>query len=595
MIENPDNIISQFIDNLDLLSKPVAEHKICAAIKSFIKEKDLNPLPTQWLAEAMAFDFVANYSNKETGWGTYYGPMIVWNNQDGTVTESPSIKQVTPEIIDYWDKRSKETKNPVLKLRYADIVWDFAKIVTNRAPHFSLAHRIIDSTILIAEQNCHKYETDVIIKLKRAALIAISTNDSKRIIKLRDCIIQYEDSIAQDNKPGLWGFSFDLLINNKKVDLTEIVKEKLILDLENRLDRLSDTADMGKLDPWASEAAALRLARYYRSQNLNEKVSQVLKKFGAAFLAASDNGSALQASAWLQKVHSVYLEYGMRDEAEKIAIKLKEVGLKVKGEMKEIVFERKISTKEMDEYINSIIDSDLEITLAKIAVQYVPKRNQVENQLKDIAKKAPISYLFPHQIQDHKGRPIAYVGPLEDDLIGNVVQLTAQNMSITAIFLRRVIEELITRFRLSPKSIVEYLFQSPVFEDEKKATILEGFKAYFENNHLAALHLLIPQIENSFRRLVEHGGGSVLKPSRGGGMHLKTLDELLRDRRVVEVFGEDFTLYFRILLTDQRGWNLRNDICHGISPSAAFQVNISDRVFHIFLCLALIKEQENIE
>ena len=138
----------------------------------------------------------------------------------------------------------------------------------------------------------------------------------------------------------------------------------------------------------------------------------------------------------------------------------------------------------------------------------------------------------------------------------------------------------------------DYFYQSQVFDEDKKAIIFDGIDAYLRNNHLAAIHLLIPQIEGGFRRLVEHTGGSVLKPSRGGGMHLKTLDELLRDQKIIDVFGEDMSLYFRILLTDQRGWNLRNDVCHGISPAATLQVNISDRVFHVLLCLALVRYKE---
>ena len=69
---NSEKLISEVIDNLDLLSEPFAEHKIRGAVNSFIEEQKLKDIPTQWLAEAMAFDFVPNYQNKETGWGTYY-------------------------------------------------------------------------------------------------------------------------------------------------------------------------------------------------------------------------------------------------------------------------------------------------------------------------------------------------------------------------------------------------------------------------------------------------------------------------------------------------------------------------------------------
>lgn len=590
---NSEKPVSEIIDRLDILSEPLTENKISGTVNSFIKENFDEEIPPQWLAEAIAFDFVQSYQGKETSWGTYYGPMMVLNNEDGTTTESPSLRLVTPQILEYWEERSRKTEHPILKLRYADLVWDFSKHITGKSPHYSLAHTIVDSTIAIATQNCHKYETDVITKLERALSVALSINDSERINNLRDTIIKYEDKIGQDKKPGLWGFSFDFLIKNKKISISDALRHKIIQDLENRLSKLSDISQKENLEPWAAEAAALRLAGYYRSINQQEYTRKALLKFGTAFEFACNDASAVQASAWLQRVYSIYLEYGLREEAEKIAIKLKEIGPKVNEEMKPISHEMQISHEDMKKYINSIIGDDLETTFVRIAVHYIPQKNKVENQLKNLVEKAPIAYLFPRQIQDHQGRPVALIGSLEDDLIGNIVHLTAQNMRISVVFLRRVIEEFIEKFKVTPENIIDYFYKSPVFDEDKKEIILSGIKAYLSDDHLSAIHLLIPQIECAFRKLVEHTGGSVLKHSRSGGMHLKTLDELLRDERIINIFGEDMALYFRILLTDQRGWNLRNDVCHGISPAATFQVNISDRIFHTLLCLALVRDKDS--
>jgi len=588
-MKNAKEIISEFVDNLDVLSTPFHEHKISDAVNSFIKERRLDNPPSEWLAEQIAFSFIPNYSNAETGWGTYYGPMWVMPNGDGMMTESPSIRRVTSEIIDYWEERSRSAKHPILKLRYADLVWDFSKKVSQKSPHFSVVHTIIDSTIEIARKKSHKYETDVITKFKRALSLAILINDTQRIESLRDAIVKYEDEIAEDKKAGLWGFSFDLLLNNKKVPLGTEIKDKIIWDLENRLARLADIESKESLDPWGAEAAALRLAKYYKSLNQSEDAKRVMLKFGVAFETASENAEALQASAWLQRVHSLYLENGLPDEADKIAIKIKELGPKVNAGMKSITQEIKITDKEMTDYVNAIVDVDFEKTLMRIAIHFVPKKDATEKQLKQLAKKAPISFLISKQIQDHEGRPVGFIGSLEDDLIGNIVHQTSQNMHISSIFLRPVIQELISRFKPTAEGIVDYLCQCQLFSDHKKAMLLEGVRAYIDGNHMVAIHILIPQVESAFRMFVELTGGAVLKPARGGGMYLKTLDELLRDQRVVTVFGEDMPLYFRILLTDQRGWNLRNDVCHGISPDIAFVSSVSDRVFHVLLCLSLVR------
>lgn len=98
----------------------------------------------------------------------------------------------------------------------------------------------------------------------------------------------------------------------------------------------------------------------------------------------------------------------------------------------------------------------------------------------------------------------------------------------------------------------------------------------------------MPQTEAAIRSLVELAGGATLRRNRQGGLQLRTFDDLLRDEKVEECFGIDLSFYFRILLTEQRGWNIRNDICHGISPSGAFNYSIADRVVHVILCLAQV-------
>ena len=112
---------------------------------------------------------------------------------------------------------------------------------------------------------------------------------------------------------------------------------------------------------------------------------------------------------------------------------------------------------------------------------------------------------------------------------------------------------------------------------------------------MTAVHLLIPQIENALRVLLEKAGGSVLKPARGGGFNLKVLDDLLRDPLLIQVFGEDIVFYFHALLVDPRGWNLRNCVCHGLCDASEFGPSMSDRIIHVLLCLALVRKKEQVK
>ena len=137
-----------------------------------------------------------------------------------------------------------------------------------------------------------------------------------------------------------------------------------------------------------------------------------------------------------------------------------------------------------------------------------------------------------------------------------------------------------------------HIFLSPVFAPDRRPIIEAGIKAYLAGDHTLAVHLLVPQIEQALRVLLELAGGSVLKPARLGMLTYKLLHDMLQDPLLVQVLGEDTLLYLCVLLTDQRGWNIRNRISHGLCDVHEFSPAMSDRVMHVLLCLALVRVRE---
>ena len=85
-------------------------------------------------------------------------------------------------------------------------------------------------------------------------------------------------------------------------------------------------------------------------------------------------------------------------------------------------------------------------------------------------------------------------------------------------------------------------------------SLLKGLEAYFNQDYLVALHLLIPQLEEAIRNILEIGNIPTLKPNKSGnGFQLRILDDMLRDPIAIQLLTDDFANYLRILLTDTRG------------------------------------------
>lgn len=573
---------------------PLSEHHISGEIRRLREKDDPSPRPTEWVAEVMAFDFCEDYPDNGTGWGTFFGPMMAGTDENGTRWESPPLALVTPEVLEYWAKRARESKHPVLKARYAGLVWDLTRAATKASPPIEMAWIRIDSIIEIAAQGGQEFEVQTIKQLEHALRVSVAINGPVRVERVRNAILAYADQVGEDDKPGLWCFVYDLLWDQKKVPLTEAQKAKIISDLEARLARVSDTSGDGPIDPWAAEAAAIRLAKHYRAEGRSEDVRRVLLKYGGAFEKMAEPAAPMLAQAWAQQVHQVYRDFGLKEDAERLLRRIRDLGPKTLDDLKPITTQMKIAKEEMEAYVRELIDGDLDTALGRIAGHYLPRKDQVEKQVRDLSAQAPLTSLFTAQFVDHKGRPTATVGSIEDDLDGHIIKHMAQNIEFSAVFLREVMAALVSKFAVRPNTLTEYLCRTPLLEDDARAIVERGITAYLDGDALVAMHVLIPQVENAVRVLVENTGGTVLRPNRSGGMDLKTFDELLRDERVSSVFrGEDVPLYLRVLFTERRGLNLRNDVCHGMAPASKFNFAFADRLIHSLLVLAQVRKKDS--
>lgn len=580
----------------ELLDKKLIEIESLSGISEYDLESELKDLRNndneespckEWIYEILAFSFFESNTNHNTCWGTYFGPKMIFPTEDGRILESPSIQLVNEEVISYWSQRFQVTINPLMQARYAGLVWDLSEKTTGKKPHYSAAITYCQALLKIAKDKIHKYEVNIIQKLERALFIATSLRNQDLIKATKERILDYERFVAEDSKPGLWGFSFDYLIGNKKVCLSDDEEKEIIDTLEARLERLKTCGY------WLCEQVAKRLANYYRSKGLQEECYRVIRALGnncENFVSPID---PLTASSCLEHMHQIYIQFNFIDDAERILKSIRGLGTSVLNDMKAIPYEMEISLDELEIYVEQILGDNLDKSLTRICIEYIPRRKETEKQLHDLSKDAPISFLFAKQITDDQGRFVATVGSLEEDLDGNVVNQMSQNMNISAIFLNAVLDRAIKKFSLNSDDFVACLFRSPVFDSYQREFLLKGIQNYFDKDYIVSTHLLIPQIELTVRNLVEMSGGKILKLGRGGGFHLLTLDDLLRSEQAIQSLGEDASLYLRVVLTDQRGWNIRNDVCHGISLQHKCSQAVVERLIHILLILSQLRIKQD--
>jgi len=571
-------------------SMPFDEHNVSAALIKIIPENK-DEISDELRYELMAFDFQEDYVSIDTGWGTYFGPLGIWTQEDGTIVESPSISLVTQQTLDYWLMRSGEVVNPVLAARYLGLVWDFTERVTNTKPRYEIGIKYLNALLDVAKGKYHKHHTVAFTKLERALELAILFSNEKMIQECKSVVLMYEKEVAIDTSPGLWGYSFDLLLLNKKVSLTTEETAAIITQLEGILNRTTNTEGDAKVDPWAGEQAATRLASYYAKNKSPKDVRRVMLALGKAFNHAIVESSPMQAQSQMEMLYRLYKKFGL-PESEEILIKIREIGPAAANEMQVVSSSMQISNKEMEDFLNSITSGTVQQVLHNFILQFLPFKEKAKEQLFQHASQDGFLYTVSTKLYDSKGRVVATIGSLDSDLEGHLVREISQDITISSYFLRAALQRIHEKSILGKDEILSYISSIPLIPEDHTEIIARAVDAYFLSDYMTFIHFAVPQIEEAMRNLLEMCGGTALKPQRGGGYHLRTFDDLLRDELLINKLGPDLTHYFRVLFTDPRGWNLRNLTCHGMVSAKYFSESTADRLLHALLCVGLVRRKD---
>ena len=593
---------------LDILSKEVkplqsfhVEYGIAKEIISILKkEGESYKLSDEDIAEQIAFDFLADYPNGNSGWGTYYGPMFVLPNNQGQMVEYPSIQKITEETLNYWRSRAKETKNPILSSRYADLVIDLSPRVLQERADYNFFHLVIDASIEICGKLLAE-PLDCKTKIKRALTLAIQINDKERIKRVKETIINLEENISEDEKAGLWGFAFEWLLLDfcNKVSIAPQEKDCLINNLEKRLERV-------KKDPWFAEHAVSLLAEYYAKEKDETNLMRVLG-FLEKSLKENDrtkSGALLKVHAF-EHIHEIYQKY--RDKGfpeatkatKRISQEIGQLELDWDKSLKAVSVTTSIKKETIDKFLKNIFgekkQNKLETIFAKMVLAFLPKPKDIETQLKEISQKNPIRFLCTTQIISGDGIPIAKLSSLDNDYDKHFQRYASQYLQFGSFFLSLAIDEL--KKRILKNNIVEYFQKSSLLQNENKEYIQRAMDAYWNNDYLISSHLFIPLIESAVRELIRVCGGIILMPNNISGYDRLSLNVLLEKqgdiiKTVFSNINYDISFYFRLVLTEKLGMNLRNNFAHGLEKKSFFTREASDRLFHILLCLTLVKKKE---
>lgn len=594
--------IQSFLEGLDkndnIFKSFYAERGVSDMIDSLITS---NYPSKEDIAESIAFKFLADYRLDQPKGIRYYGPMIYLSNIGGDELEVPDRKKIDHETINYWEKRAIKCTNPILIVRYADLVIEFSKKIRNTNPNINLYQKVIDNTVWVCD-NLISNDIDLKQKSIRALSHAIQVNDKTRIENISKAIIRLEHNIAEDSKAGLWGFSIRHLIlkNTNKVKLQSIVISALIEDMENRLQRVF------KAEEWyACKSCATILMEYYSKNNDEVNLIRILEIFENSLRQPEDVDShPLVTFGYLEEIKKGYEKFTSRFpklniKKEKITQEIANVKIDPNIDLKKFEIKHKVKIEDIKKYITWTFGDkqhSIQTQVSIIAINFLPKIDDLEKSFRNSKEEFHFMDALSTTIISDDGIVTASVPPIRDGFEENLKQYISQSLSFGSYLLNLILEKFFDRYER--KSIFEYLSKSLIFEQESPAFFYKALQAYNENNFIVSSHLFIPMIETGFRNLIKICGGVTLKDNEIGGYDVVNLNKLLTHNDYIfdSIYGDrskDFLYYSKLLLIDHFGFNLRNDFAHGINKKKFFSREVSNRLFHVLLLLSIIiKTQE---
>lgn len=538
--------------------------------------------------------FMLQPNDQDSTFGGYFGPHWTHADQQGTPYYTPAKEDITPEAVLYWEQRYKVVTNALMRMRYAALVWDFKRRICNANYDADLYRTYVDSMLEVANKDFCSHPVVTALVLERLFYIAKSNLDD--LAKTKTSLRAFEKRHAKDSSIRCWACQFLLMCDNKKC-FTKDEIDALVAAHEARLQRLQQPNASGKIDVWTLDAQANLLADFYNRSQQRDEVRRVLKEAEQAHKLSFDPENPLQRMGILEQLHHKYIHYGLHEDANALLTEIQEAGAMASQTLQKHGYEYTIP-KEVFEQADVLFGTKAasdEERWQNFVFQFIPSRDDAEKSLAEVAKQALLYYMTGTNLMDYKGRPMSFIGSYDQDPEGNLVMHITQHLNFGTTFLGIAIRKMREVGLMTTDRIMSDIIEPcPLYEGYSYAVIRQALDFLFGDMPVVACHLMVPQIEAAIRNLVENAGISVIKQQKHveKGFQLITLDDLLRKEPVEQVFNSDGAMYLRLVLTDQRSLNIRNDLCHGILPPDNFHSGVAARLLHVLVMIGMVRIKE---
>ena len=591
-LEPPHEIVVALAE-FDTRSDTFTVMDVQRAVKKAISDWNALEPPVQeaaW-AEWAAFEFSTRVAKDGGPWKTYFQPIMILGDEDGMRCH-PDLRRADAPVIEYWSARAREATHPVLKARYADLVWDTTRFVTKGKPGIEFARLAIDNYIAASRLDDGASWGDTHRSIGRALTLALSIKDPTRTDEAVDATFDYVDRTANEDKLGTYCYLFDnLLPPEKGPPLSDEQEQGIVERMESYFATMTTAGGKWDVDPHSPQSVATRLAAYYQRSGRNEDRTRIFCAIAQAFERRARMGDAIGNVMFLDTARKIYAEAGLKDEAERVQAELQRAAPEAVQQLAPTTVEYEVKQEEIDRFLEELTESgDMNGALARLAVYFIPDQKELKEEIEYRAQKSPLQAMLKPKVID-ESHIKADIGDNAGDHDGQMVYETSQDIGFDAPWIACGFDHLIAN-GLTAAHVLGFVQISSLFTKDRFPLIRRGVDAHIQGDYTQAIHVLVPQIERALVNLAHYAGRSTTKPFQSGKgvMQSKNLQDVLeRDETIRAIMGENLRMYLLSTLAHNKGLNIRNEVCHGLWSAAHFTKMASERVLHVLLSVAMLR------
>ncbi|PNR88815.1 hypothetical protein X925_05240 [Petrotoga sp. 9T1HF07.CasAA.8.2] len=532
--------------------------------------------------EILIFDLSTHNSPKKR-----FDSMMSGTTDKGEEWKYPDLEKHFPkEAIEYYKNRANVTNNPILKARYSDVIWE-------RDRDADCARLAVSAYL-----DCcpiyftNEWDHELADSLDRALAISSMIKDQSLIDESLKKHYEFIKQLVEKRRFRYLLEIIESILNRERKIGDQIDYEYLISIIEAAItDYVLNIPDSFHL-----QRSFLKLLAKIWQIRKNEDEHQKIKiRIAESFNEEAEwkkvnypNGNMV-AAIFYEKALQAYMDLGkFPEKVQELKVKIQEANeAALKTEYEIVSAEVRLPKEEIDEYLR-MYEGRETIEIIKIMSldkNLIPSYEEAKQQ----AIEQATQFVFQHiaQLSLMKGNICVKYISEEDERFeyDTILNFQMSYRIITSMLLNEIFTLLEKEHPKYIDSLTQYLSSSGIIDEKRIEIIQQGLRAFEKKEYVAAIHILVFQIEGVLRDLL---GKLVLSKFsyRNNEMRERTLSDILATLSQIEGIDKDFLKFIEIFLSDIRGDNYRNEIAHGLLSLEDFTKENAQLLLLILIQLA---------